>query len=293
MGYIKIKSGSTAKQYTLTNNYPKPYLRVSNSYLPLTEATTTGMRLRVKTGAKSYRAMEYKSSSSSTTYRTTAASPSVLSSTTALTEEETTSVKYGTLNSAVGTNLRIILTTEIAQLTNGLNAYTYLTTTRNAIYDVKSASLSLTNNYYWSVTSWLYTVYTVNETTASGNTYRSGSQVGTSFSSSRADSTSATSSYESKAFAFGFTEGMTSADNFTWDNNLSDFVVNPNPATYIVDHDSYENNQYQWGHEYNSTILKRVTSYETVTTGTTYLTSAKTTGYSGVSSSSTSTMAWH
>lgn len=63
--YIKIKNGSNVKQYTLTDAYQKPYIKVNNNILPLTTRTTNGLHLKVKDNGQTYRPLEYKQSSSS------------------------------------------------------------------------------------------------------------------------------------------------------------------------------------------------------------------------------------
>lgn len=87
--YLKIKNGQSTKQYTLTDSYQKPYLKVSNSVLPLTENTTSGLQLKVKNGTKTYRAMEYAETSGSGTFYTTAVDSSGLSETTKCSETVT------------------------------------------------------------------------------------------------------------------------------------------------------------------------------------------------------------
>ena len=92
--YLKIKNGNQTKQYTLTNAYAKPYIKVSNSVLPLSPEDKPGLRLKAKIGNQTYRAMEYLNSSTSASYLTTAAGSAGLSSTTALTESSVTATGY-------------------------------------------------------------------------------------------------------------------------------------------------------------------------------------------------------
>ena len=148
MGYIKIKNGSTTKQYTLTNAHAKPYLRVSNSYLPLTEATTAGFQLRVKTGNKTYRAMEYKSSSTSTTYNTTSTSPGAMSNTTALTCEsiysyETCSSTYGTTDFTYEDTYDTVVDASV-DINQGGGSFIFQTVRRSSITVYQENTQSLT-----------------------------------------------------------------------------------------------------------------------------------------------------
>lgn len=102
--YLKIQNGTKTKEYTLTSAYQKPYIRVSNSILPLTTRTTTGMHLKAQNGNTSYRPLEYVSTSqsastsesSSVTYKTSKANSAGLSSTTALTRASTSQTVYDT-----------------------------------------------------------------------------------------------------------------------------------------------------------------------------------------------------
>lgn len=95
MDYLKIKNGTETKQYTLTDNYSKPYLVVNtNQVLPLTTDTTAGLRLNVGISDTTYRLLEYGSASASATYYTTAISSEGLSETTALTCESTSGTAF-------------------------------------------------------------------------------------------------------------------------------------------------------------------------------------------------------
>lgn len=91
----KASNSTATKTYTLTNQQPnKPYLNISGSYLPLTTATKSGLKLKVQSGNNTYRPLEYGSASESNTFYTTAADSVGLSSTTALTRASTSATSY-------------------------------------------------------------------------------------------------------------------------------------------------------------------------------------------------------
>ena len=101
--YLEIKEGSSSKQYTLTDSYAKPYIKVSNqSVLPLTTNTTQGLQLKVSIGGSTMRGMEFNTMSTSVTYYSSAANPGIMSSTTALTRQSTSSTSYLTRPSTSG-----------------------------------------------------------------------------------------------------------------------------------------------------------------------------------------------
>ena len=64
---LKIQAEGQVLEYTLTDSYAKPYLKVnSTGVLPLTTNTTNGIRLMVQdTAGNTYRAMRYVSTSES------------------------------------------------------------------------------------------------------------------------------------------------------------------------------------------------------------------------------------
>lgn len=93
---LKIKSGTSIKDYTLTSAYAKPYVNIANSsVLPLTTNTISGMQLKFKIGNQTYRALEYKGTSSAS-YLTTADEARKLTNATALTRVSTSDTKYST-----------------------------------------------------------------------------------------------------------------------------------------------------------------------------------------------------
>lgn len=102
---LKVSNSVTTKTYALTNVAPaKPYLNVSNSFLPLTTNTTSGLKLKVTKNNKTYRALEYGTVSSSDTFYTSANVSDGLSSTTGLTRASTSGTTYLTRASTSGTN---------------------------------------------------------------------------------------------------------------------------------------------------------------------------------------------
>ena len=102
---LKVSNSVTTKTYALTNAAPaKPYLNVSNSFLPLTTNTTSGLKLKVTKNNNTYRALEYGTVSSSDTFYTSANVSDGLSSTTGLTRVSTSGTTYLTRASTSGTN---------------------------------------------------------------------------------------------------------------------------------------------------------------------------------------------
>lgn len=102
---LKVSNSVTTKTYALTNVAPaKPYLNVSNSFLPITTNTTSGLKLKVTKNNNTYRALEYGTVSSSDTFYTSANVSDGLSSTTGLTRASTSGTTYLTRASTSGTN---------------------------------------------------------------------------------------------------------------------------------------------------------------------------------------------
>jgi len=123
--YLKIKNGTSVKQYTLTDSYAKPYIKVSGSILPLTTQDTTGLRLKVKANNTTYRPLEYGSASASATYYTTSENTAGLSEITTLTRESTSGTSYLTRESTSGTSyLTKVVSTETL-FTHGMTHSTY------------------------------------------------------------------------------------------------------------------------------------------------------------------------
>ena len=102
--YLKVQYNNSIKQYSLTNNYNKPYIKVNGSILPLTTNTTNGIHINIQANNTTYRPLEYQSMSTSNTYYTSAVNSNGLSSTTALTRSSTSQTIYHTCSSTSGTS---------------------------------------------------------------------------------------------------------------------------------------------------------------------------------------------
>ena len=96
---LRVISSDSTYYWSVTNAAPaKPYLQISNQYLPLTTATISGVKFKVQSGNTSYRACVYQSGY----YNTTSSAVGNLSSTTALTRKSTSG--YETAVSTVSNN---------------------------------------------------------------------------------------------------------------------------------------------------------------------------------------------
>ena len=104
MSYIVANN----KSYLVTNNYNKPYIKISNSILPLTTNAPSygGGVIKCNINGNTYRVLEYRStsSSSSDSYYTSAVNSDGLSNTTALTRSSTSGESYLTRSSTSGTS---------------------------------------------------------------------------------------------------------------------------------------------------------------------------------------------
>lgn len=120
MSYMVVNN----KSYTLTSSANKPYMKVSNSYVPLTTKTKTGARIEVGSG---YRVME-QGSSSNTKYTSSSTTNSKISSTTALTKTSTTTRNTSGTNSAgMSSTSKMMITitsNTTATITNGMASVT-------------------------------------------------------------------------------------------------------------------------------------------------------------------------
>ena len=98
---LQVVSSNSTYYWSVTNAAPaKPYLQISNQYLPLTTATRSGVKLKIQSGNATYRAAVYESGY----YNTTSNAVGNLSSTTALTRASTSGTTYLTRASTSGTN---------------------------------------------------------------------------------------------------------------------------------------------------------------------------------------------
>lgn len=287
MGYIKIKNGSTTKQYTLTNAHAKPYLRVSNSYLPLTEATTAGFKLRVKSGTKSYRAMEYLSSSSSTTYHTTAANQAGLSSVTALTRSYTTATAPLTCESTSDT---LYGTQSVAA---GGIYYEFIRE------QYTSGNFSASGQWYYSTQTIYYIPGAMKASSTDYNNEWDHNTTNLSITFTRGQAPIA---YTTKQYVMNYTYLTESSTTVEATGEINATSLSTQIGFYSNGYYYYDSTYTGCGRGAYHYIYKRQsTSAQTTgttyltresTSGTTYLSTKSTSGYSGVSSSSTSVMAW-
>lgn len=118
---LQVISSNSTYYWSVTNAAPaKPYLQISNQYLPLTTATISGVKFKVQSGNTSYRACVYQSGY----YNTTSSAVGNLSSTTALTCSSTSG--YATGSSTVNyttTGLLNIATHQNSSTVSILNSF--------------------------------------------------------------------------------------------------------------------------------------------------------------------------
>ena len=138
--YLKVQYNNSIKQYTLTNNYNKPYIKVSNSILPLTTNTTQGLCIKINHNNTTYRPLEYNSMSTSATYYTSGINSNGLSSTTALTRSSTSQTIYHTCSSTSSTSY---LT---RSSTSGTSYLTQLSSLPSILMRYESTSINYSNN---------------------------------------------------------------------------------------------------------------------------------------------------
>jgi len=145
---LQVINGNSTYYWSVTNVAPaKPYLQISNQYLPLTTATTTGVKFKVQSGNTSYRAAIYNSG----TYKTTSTAVGNLSSTTALTKAST--VTYTTTHVSISStydNVNMNVTTaNIRSFTGNLGTYVeFLQYTCNNMASYKKSIINLSQNYF-------------------------------------------------------------------------------------------------------------------------------------------------
>lgn len=107
MDYVRITWGDKIGLYPLTSSYTdEPYMRVSDSYLPLTTNTSNLIgetQPKIVMNGWTYRPLRLVSSSSSTTFLTTSSTTDHMQEITALTETQTTNTIYHTCSSTSST----------------------------------------------------------------------------------------------------------------------------------------------------------------------------------------------
>lgn len=128
---LQVVSSNSTYYWSVTNAAPaKPYLQISNQYLPLTTATRAGIKLKVQSGNTTYRAAVYESGY----YNTTSVAVGNLSSTTALTRASTSATLTRASTSATltraSTSATLTRASTSATLTRASTSVTY---TRSSI----------------------------------------------------------------------------------------------------------------------------------------------------------------
>ena len=137
---LSAYNSTASTTYTLTEVQPnKPYLAVSNSYLPLTTNTSQGVRMKIQSGTNSYRPMVYTSGSLESDYYTTSTDPGYMSSVSTLTRESVSTTTYGTQVTKTGEEYRTQVTKtsesyQTATSSSSKESYTY--TTAKSTYTV-------------------------------------------------------------------------------------------------------------------------------------------------------------
>lgn len=122
---LRVISSNSTYYWSVTSAAPaKPYLQISNQYLPLTTATISGVKFKVQSGNTSYRACVYQSGY----YNTTSSAVGNLSSTTALTTKSTSGYKTTTSASNFQTTglINTVTTTDKCTIAKslGITGYT-------------------------------------------------------------------------------------------------------------------------------------------------------------------------
>ena len=147
--YLKVQYNNSIKNYNLTNEYNKPYIKISNSILPLTTNTTNGIHLNIQANNTTYRPLEYNSMSTSDTYYTSAVNSNGLSSTTALTRSSTYDTQYYTRSSTSST----VYYTRSS--TSGTNYLTGSISHQMSCYGEQSMIYTINGGQYYTVTQYV------------------------------------------------------------------------------------------------------------------------------------------
>ena len=139
--YLNIQDGNTSMQYTLTESYTKPYIKVNNeSVLPLITDTSQGLQLKVQINNQTYRGAVYSSTSESASYLTSSSNKGDMSNTTALTSVKTTSVE--TLTSVATTSTAVTTATRTSKSTPMTKVVTTSTAVTTATRTSKSTPMT-------------------------------------------------------------------------------------------------------------------------------------------------------
>ena len=206
--YLKIKSDTDTKQYTLTDSFAAPYMHVSGSVLPLTTSTIAGLHVEAKLGDQTYRPLEYGSASASATYYTSAVNSAGLSSTTALTRASTSDTSYLTRASTSGTSYGTRSSTSGTTYTTTTAAGWYVSSVFNSNNSLMYTSVTkFGQDFKPDVTSWNsqygYVYFTFISTSTDGTTrYRT---------KSFTLSTGYTASTVSNKSTYGYTNAVTTS----------------------------------------------------------------------------------
>lgn len=273
MSYLVIKSASNAtpESYQLTNTYVNPKLAIKNSYLPLTTNTLQGQQLKVKVNNVSYRAMVTSTSSysqsASATYLTSNVNSQGLSNTTALTRVQTTGVEYLTSQKTTDT---------IYETASTSVSTVYISSTQKKTSWQETAFVTFTSILR----------YTMQYTSISGSTTQ------------KMGNTTVSVTSILQTWMSLYNEITTSSPSLVRDSTITNFRTSYTGGRFVVTspHDVYisaNTRLIQSLIEDPPVFITNVTTntvYKTSidTYDTIYLTSEMTTGYSGISSSSSS-----
>ena len=323
--YLKVQYNNSIKPYTLTDNYNKPYIKVNGSILPLTTNTTNGIHINIYANNTTYRPLEYNSMSTSDTYYTSAIQSNGLSSTTALTRSSTYDTQYYTRSSTsstvydtVSNNISIISNVYIAY--RNTVGYYYTSRTDN----IYCGNVFFTNNPTLESIISIYTktYKTTRRSSTNGGgivtrtvTLTSSSTMGTnilytltinitnsiysSYSRSTSSNSAGSRAYNSSttlSTLIGTNTSIlkwlcTSSDDInTFSQSIYNMIKNLNGSFSA----KYYNNNYTLNYSSseqrsttNTRYLTRSSTYSTV-----YYTCSSTSGYSGISSSSSQSSGW-
>ena len=320
--YLKVQYNNSIKLYTLTDNYNKPYIKISNSILPLTTNTTQGLHIKLYANNTTYIPLEYNSMSTSDTYYTSAIQSNGLSSTTALTRSSTYDTQYYTRSSTSSTvyytrsstsatnyltksgisctSFRLHWTQsgqgyQNSPVTNVQNMSAQITgstsITKGSFYIYNGASLTATCTVYTVTFSHYsysseHTGYPGNGTTYSTTNREYGQVLTFAITTFRDDNVYQANSYHSYSAIMN-----TSGSYGTWHNIRAGNGVYTNSQLYSIEKVisvSTTGTQYLTRSSTSATsYLTRSSTYSTI-----YLTRSSTSGYSGVSSSSSQSSGW-
>ena len=274
MSYLVVAGQNQSTSYNLTNQCDKPRLGVSGSYIPITTNTGGGVA-KLADDNSTYRMMQYtttsSSSSASAAYLTSNVNSQGLSNTTALTRVQTTGVEYltsqkitDTIYETASTSVSTVYISSTQKKTS-LQGEVWVSFTSHIRYTLLYTSTSGTSTQHWgdgtdvTITNILTTWNSMyNEITTSSPTLIR-SSIATYF----------RTSYTGGRF------GVTSPHNayITANTRILNSLIE-DPPVFVTNVTT------------NTIYRTSADTYDTI-----YLTSASTSGYSGISSSSSSVSA--